>query len=279
MSNLVYEKVTSYIIESLQNNIAPWRKSWAPRGIRPQNLITNKPYRGINTLTTALTGESFFLTYKQAQENDCQVRKGSKGIPVVFWNFKDDEKTDKTLCFVKYYTIFPISCIDLSKPMQDKIDSIIPKGNEHKKIDLCESFIQKTNAIIKHGSDKAYYIPSLDSIHLPDACQFDSIENYYVAAFHELTHWTGHDTRLKRDGIINTHNFGDPVYSKEELVAELGAAFLCADFGIENTIESSAAYISGWLKALKNDKKLIVEASQKAQKAADFLQKREVKND
>lgn|SRR5574343_307391 len=279
MSNVVYEKVTSFIIDKLESGVAPWRKSWAPRGIKPQNFSTGHAYRGINTLTTALCGEPFFMSYKQASELGCQVKRGAKSVPVVYWNFIDDKENDKKAAFIKYYHVFPLSQIDLTDPVKKILDKKLDAnaiGKDNRSNDAIEFFIKSTKAIVNFGNDKAYYAPFLDQVFMPDLKQFDSSENYYTTLFHELTHWTGHDSRLKRDGIVNKHFFGDPVYSREELVAELGAAFISAEFGLENTLEQSAAYVHGWLKALKNDKKLIIEASQKAQKAADYLFKREV---
>lgn len=278
MSNVVYEKITQYILDQLNNGVAPWRKSWAPRGIRAQNFSTGKPYRGVNALMTGMTGESFFMTFKQADELGCQVKKGAKSLPVVYWNFIDDKENDKKSAFIKYYNVFPLSQIELSdgvKKVLDKKIDLYSRNNDNKQIDTCESFVKSTKAYVTYGSDKACYSPFADQVFMPDLSQFDSSENFYTTLFHELTHWSGHDSRLKREGIVGNHAFGDPVYSREELIAELGAAFISAEMGIENTLEQSTAYISGWLKALKNDKKLIIEASGKAQKAADYLLKRE----
>ena len=221
----------------------------------------------------------YWMTFKQAQKLNAKVIKGEKGTPLVYWNFiekKNADGEDKTIPFMRYYTVFNADQIEGLE------DNFYPKPVEQikfKKIDKCEKIVSKfkNKPKIQHIEQRAYYRPSNDMVNMPASDTFKTREEYYSTLFHELGHSTGHKTRLNRKGITDLNLFGSHDYSKEELVAEMTASFLCGVSGIENTtIDNSAAYLKGWLQVLKKDSKLIVAAAQLAQKGADYIQGIEV---
>jgi antirestriction protein ArdC len=272
----VYEVVTDSIIEQLESGCVPWRRPWLSQA--PCNLTSLKPYRGINTFLLSAAGypSPYFLTYAQAAKLGGHVRQGEHGHIVVFWNVgtertyvkKDGtEKTGKPF-LLRYYRVFNLS---QTEGIQDKLG--ITDHAPVPDIAACESLVAAMpNAPQFALSDKAAYSPSRDTVLMPPKTVFDSSEGYYATLFHELTHSTGHVSRLNRDGITETAGFGTPVYSREELVAEMGSAFLCGHTAISPAvIENSAAYIRSWLSVLKSDSKLVVTAASAAQKAADYI--------
>jgi antirestriction protein ArdC len=268
----VYQIVTDRLIAALESGTAPWRKTWKDGGI-PHNAATKRAYSGINLFLLACQGGGGFLTYKQAQSLGGCVRKGEKGTPVVYWNFlesktqKDAKGNAKKIPFLKYFTVFRVDqCDGLELPGGE----ILP-ANDNAPIPAAQFLVEKTGANIHHGGFRAFYRPSDDSITLPPLNTFESADAYYATAFHELAHWSGHESRLKRDGITEAAAFGSATYSKEELVAEMAASYLCAETGIEPDLDNSAAYLQSWIKALKGDSKLAVRAAGAASKAADFI--------
>lgn len=274
----VYEIVTQKIVDQLEKGCIPWKQPWHSVKEMPQNLISRKEYHGVNWLLTISSGYAspYWLTYKQAQAIGGQVRKGEHAMPIVYWNFLDSkiekkaDGTPKKIGFLKYYSAFNATQID-------GIEShlpIAPDARPSNKIEACERIVASMpNApVIRNDAGRAVYSPALDVVGMPAQSAFISDEMYYSVLFHELTHSTGHATRLARKGIAEPSKFGSDTYAKEELIAELGAAFLSAKTGIEQqTIDDSASYIANWLAALKSDSKLIVEASGKAQKAANYI--------
>lgn len=282
----IYTRVTSQIALQLEKGVRPWIKPWsvehaAGRITRPlrHNGI---PYRGVNVLL--LWGESLekgyaaplWMTYKQSQELGAQVRKGEHGSLVVFADrFTKTETNDQgeavehAIPFMKGYTVFNVEQIE-GLPAHFYAQPVNPLPLSER-IEHADSFVTATGAAIHHGGNQAFYAPSRDMIQLPPFEAFKDKESYYSTALHELTHWTRHDTRLARD--FGRQRFGDEGYAREELVAELGSAFLCADLGITPDIrEDHAAYLGHWLKILQNDKRAIFSAAAHAQRAADFLQ-------
>jgi antirestriction protein ArdC len=280
----VYDTITDRIIEQLNSGVAPWHKPWLSYGgqaTAPRNLISQKPYRGINALLTLVSPYSspFWLTYKQAAGIGGHVNAGEKSTPIVFWKFGKEEQaepdgeitTTKTWAMCRLYHVFNVDqCtipgLDLGKPeLPDKTFNPIP---------ICEKIVAEFagKPPIHHAGDRAFYTPSRDTVTMPARESFDGPEEYYNTLFHELTHSTGHSSRLDREGINVPHFFGDPVYSREELVAEMGAAFLSGHCGIENkTLNNSASYLQSWIKALRSDSKLVIVAAGAAQKAADLI--------
>ncbi len=282
----VYTRVTERIIADLEKGVRSWMKPWnaghtAGKITRPLRH-NGTPYQGINILM--LWGEALdkgysapiWMTYNQAQELGAHVRRGEHGSLVVFANKltrteTDDkgEEIEKQIPYMKGYSVFNVEQIEgLPAHYYGKPENPLPLTE---RLDHAERFIASTGAIIGHGGDKAYYAPARDIVQMPPFEAFKDKESYYATILHELTHWTSHKTRLDRS--FNAKRFGDNGYAREELVAELGAAFLSADLGITPEIrEDHAAYLAHWLKALKEDSRAIFSAAAHAQRATDFLQ-------
>jgi len=276
MSNKVYEIVTNKILESLENGEVPWHKPWkVAYNVRmPHNLVSKKAYRGINVFLLAFApyDSPYWLTFNQCKKLGGTIKKGEKSRLVVFWKIYDKEvETDdgstemQKRYILRYYNVFNTEqCedLDLSK-VQNDIDQI-----EFNPIEECEAIVENmpNRPVIKHEQQRAFYRRSEDFVNLPKKNSFDNEEEYYSTSFHELAHSTQHEDRLNRP------KEEDNAYSKEELVAEMASAMLCGVAGIENKIiDNSAAYIQNWSKKFKDNVKLVVEAAQKAQKAADYI--------
>jgi antirestriction protein ArdC len=281
MNNAVYQVITDRVIALLQQGTVPWHKPWAGSEQEPRNLISRKPYRGVNVfLLHSMAYQSpFWITFKQAQELGGNVRKGEKACPVVFWKWLDIEDKEtgegKRAPMLRYYSVFNSSQCD---GIQDHIPAIENTNQPHSPIAAAEGIVagMPQRPVIKDGLSQAFYRPSEDFVGMPFLNQFESPEGYYDTLFHELTHSTGHESRLNRKGVSGTDgqwsSFGSTPYAKEELVAEMGAAFLCGQAGIvERTIDNSAAYVHSWLERLKDEVRLVVIAAAQAQKAADFI--------
>lgn len=272
--------ITDIIIKKLESGCIPWKQPWKSSA---ENLVSHKGYNGINVLLTCSQGFSspYWLTFKQAKDYGGNVKKGEHGTPIIFWNWlkkneKDpetNEEFEKSIPFLRYYTVFNSDQCELP-------EGIVPKINDvsgFNPIDKCEQIVLNMPKVpeIKFEQDRAFYSPSQDFVNMPKPEKFDNPEKYYSVLFHELTHSTGHETRLNRKGLNQNTSFGSDSYSREELVAEMGAAFLCGLTNIENsTIDNSSAYIKSWLSHLKNDKKLIIIASAQAQKAVNYIIKK-----
>jgi antirestriction protein ArdC len=282
----VYTRVTDRIIADLEKGVRTWLKPWkaehaAGRISRPLRH-NGTPYQGMNILL--LWGEAMekgysapiWMTFKQAQELGAHVRKGEQGSLVVYANKltrteKDDngEDIEKKIPFMKGYSVFNVEQVDgLPAHYYAKPVNPLPLAD---RLDYAEKFLANTGAVIRHGGNRAFYSPVQDAVQMPPFEAFKDRESYYAAILHELTHWTSHKSRLDRS--FNAKRFGDNGYAREELVAELGAAFLSADLGITPEVrEDHAAYLAHWLKALKEDSRAIFSAAAHAQRAADFLQ-------
>ena len=273
MNNKSYDRITERIVSLLSQGTVPWHKPWRVQTGLPRNLITQRPYRGINAfLLMAMNYESpNWLTLRQANAMGGQIKPGEKSCPVVFWKpmkVQDKEtKEDKKIPFLRLYHVFNVSqCTGLKNiPPADNTAFIQTLPAE-----LVANMPQRP--VIKHGMNMASYSPVSDVVNMPDRVRFQSEDHYYTTLFHELVHATGHEKRLKRASIMERNGYGSNPYAKEELIAEMGSAFLCGYAGIvDQTIDSSAAYLEGWLKQLHEDKTLIVHAAAQAQKAADFI--------
>lgn len=280
----VYEIITDRIVQEIdKGGIAPWQKPWKVNGEEPQNLMSHKAYRGINRFLLGCQGHArpYYLSYKQAQALGGQVRKGEKGSPVIFWKTTEYEKENPDTheleahdsFILRYYTVFNVSQID---GIDDKIPALPADSRKDIPIiDRCESVIGAwtDKPQIAHNGYRACYRPSLDQVTMPERETFESPEFYYSVLFHELSHSTGHERRLNRKGIAELTPFGTPNYSREELVAEMGAAFLCGETGIDNRAvqANTVAYLDNWRRALKADSKAVVIAAAQAQRAADMI--------
>jgi antirestriction protein ArdC len=277
----VYELVNDRIMQLLQEGTVPWRKTWNATSNQPKNLISKKEYRGINVFLLACMpyASQYWMTYKQCQDKGGHVKKGEKSTPVIFWKFvdrKDDGEangeegsSNGKYGMLRYYSVFNFEQTEgiEAPPAAEAIP------NTFTPIERAEQIISNMplRPEIKYGGNQPAYSPFLDYVKMPVPESFESPEEYYSTAFHELTHATGHASRVGRKGILEPSYFGSHEYSKEELVAEMGSAFLCGHSGIERTIKNSAAYIQGWLRSLKNDKTLLIQAAGAAQKASDYI--------
>lgn len=265
----VYEIVTEQIIKQLEAGTAPWSKPW--NSSLPKNLVSKKEYRGVNLLILATAGKSspYWVTFNQAKALGGSVRKGEHGTKIVFWKTgtREAEDGEETKSFlVRYYTVFNVSQCDGIETPAVETTTIDPLAE-------CEAIIAAMPNAPKFATDgRAYYRPSTDTVAMPERNSFHGAPEYYSTFFHELVHSTGHNKRLGRDGIERLNAFGSESYSKEELVAEVGAAMLCGVAGIvRETLPNSAAYLAAWIKVLKSDAKMIVSAASAAQKAADYI--------
>lgn len=263
-----YETITAQIIAELEKGAAPWIKPWAADSSAAQNIVSGKAYRGINRLVLGMRSFApgftpYWASYKQWSERGAQVRKGEKGTQVVFFQKIERETDDGIESFpvAKVYTVFNSAQCD------NAVVPVATVGGEFDPIQACEDRIAATGAVIRHGGDAAFYSPSNDAIQMPHKASFLNSGSYYATAFHELGHWTGAKHRLERDF---SGRYGNPAYAFEELVAELTAAFLCQDHGIEGELRH-AGYIGSWLKACREDNKAIFKAAALAQKAADYI--------
>jgi antirestriction protein ArdC len=274
----VYEIVTEQIIRQLEQGVAPWHKPW--RTDPPCNLISAKPYRGINTflLATQGYGSRYWLTFNQANKLGGHIRKGEKSSIVTFWNVGEektvrdaDGRERKSRPFLlRYYRVFNV---EQTEGIADKLGL----GNAAPRvpsIEQCEAIVSgMPNAPRVEQDGRAWYRPSTDTVGMPSRSLFNSAEEYYSTLFHELTHSTGHASRVGREGIEQLNTFGSESYSKEELIAEMGAAMLCGVAGIERkTLSNSAAYLRSWIGVLKSDSRMVVSAASQAQKSADYIQ-------
>lgn len=283
----VYARVTDRIIEDLEKGVRPWLKPWSVDNATdrlPSLPLRHNgtPYRGINVLL--LWGEAIekgyasplWMTYKQAESLGAHVRKGERGSLVVYADKitkteanEKGEETEREIPFMKGYTVFNVEQIDglpahYYTPTAPRDDS-----RALELIEEAEDFFEATGAIFRHGGNRAFYAPSADFIQLPPPEAFKDAESYAATKAHELTHWSGHERRLNREF---GKRYGDQAYAFEELVAELGAAFLCAELGIApEPREDHASYLAHWLDVLKTDKRAIFTAAAHAQRAADYL--------
>jgi len=270
----LYDTVTARIIAELEKGAAPWVKPWRVDASADQNYVSKKAYRGINRLLLGMSSMAqgftspHWATYKQWQENGAQVQSGQHGTNIVFFKpiaGKENAETGETeagYCVIRGYTVFNATQTNLPIPA-----TVTPEV-QFNPIPACEQFIIRTGAQVTHGGDAAFYMPSMDRIQLPNKPAFDGAQSYYATAFHELTHWTGAKHRLDRN--LSAGRFGNPAYAFEELVAEIGSAFLCQDHGIQGELRH-AGYIEHWLKACREDSKAIFKAAALSQKAADYL--------
>ena len=278
MSDL-YQRVTDDIIQALETGTPPWIKPWhdADDGLHA-NLVTRRRYRGINVLLLNLVAQtqgyafSRWITFQQAQSLGAHVKKGERGTPVVFFKLHEVSDTkdaaameppSKVIPLLRSFTVFNLDQVE-GLP-----ERCLPKTSEAdwSPLEQAKSLLRDSGASIRHGGNRAVYMPHDDTIQLPPMTHFPCAEGYYGTALHELVHWTGHRSRLART-LGMRH--GIDAYAFEELVAEMGAAFLCAHCHLPGQLRH-ASYIAGWLDALRNDRRLVFQAAAKAQQAADFV--------
>ena len=280
----VYTRVTHKIIADLEQGVRPWQKPWnaehaAGRITRPLRH-NGTPYRGVNVLllwSDAMDkgfNAPFWMTFKQAQELGANVRKGEHGSLVVYADRYTKTETDeqgqeseREIPFMKGYTVFNVEQID-GLPAHYTAKAAEPPA-PMARIEHAEAFFTATGATVRHGGNRAFYASSQDFVQMPPRESFRDAEAYSATLAHELTHWTSHPSRLARE---LGKRFGDNAYAAEELIAEMGSAFLCADLGITPEVrEDHAAYLAHWLEVLKADSRAIFTAASQAQRAADYL--------
>ena len=272
----IYREVTDRIIAQMENGIIPWQKPWVAAG----NCIshaTGKPYSLLNQMMLGKAGE--YVTFKQCQQEGGKVRKGEKANMVVFWKWteqKDEETGEvKEVLFLRYYNVFHIDQCEGLTPKHERRMPATANADE-KAESIITAYIQQSGVkLIHQAGDRAFYSPSADSVTLPLLKQFAQTAEYYSTAFHELTHSTDHASRLNR--LEKVAFFGTEAYSQEELVTESGAAALVNHTGLETigSFRNSTAYIQNWLKVLKNDKRFIISAAGKAEKAVNLILNRQ----
>lgn len=282
----IYTRVTNRIIEDLEQGVRPWMKPWDAGNTEGRIMAPLRhngvPYTGINILMLwgSAVEQGFsartWMTFRQAKELGGHVCKGEKGSPVVYANTltrtEEDERGEEIemqIPYMKAYTVFNVDQIEgLPEQYYSKPE---PKLNAPERIDHAEAFFGALGADIRHGGGQAFYSVTHDYIRMPCIEAFKDAESYYATLAHESTHWTRHENRLDRD--FGRKRWGDEGYAREELVAELGAAFLCAQLELTPEVrEDHAAYIESWLKVLASDKRAIFSAAAHAQRAADYLQ-------
>ena len=268
----IYQEVTDRIVESLESGNVPWLRPWrddkSGSALEPYNAATGRSYNGVNLLILGSMpfADLGWITYKQAQELGGNVRKGEHGCGVIFWKFdrvKDEDGKAKTVPFARMYTVFNVSqCdgIDASKLKR-------PTAPIAGATDM-NALATRAGAVVRHGGPRAFYTTAGDYVQLPSIDAFKDVNNYQSTLAHELTHWTGHEKRCAREF---GKRFGDNAYAFEELVAEIGSAFLCARHGIALEGLQHSQYLASWLSVLKADKRAIFTASSKAKQAATLL--------
>jgi len=265
MNSVAYEAVYNQIINKMNEGQIPWRKDW--KNQRPCNLKSNRQYRGINFILLSLSGfkDHRWTTLKHATSIGGKVKKGEKSTQVVFWQIlnKIENGNSKNIPILKYYNVFNLDQIEGIELPKEEFNQILSAE------ELTEKMFNKPK--IEHGNFSPCYSPKQDLIKMPLQTNFETSESYYQTLWHELVHSTGHESRLNRKTLTESARFGSEIYCEEELVAELGSAFICAEASLDNTIQSSTSYIQGWMDIFKENPKMIVNASSKAQKAVDYL--------
>jgi antirestriction protein ArdC len=266
------------IVAELEKGVKPWIRPWDPEKAggpqAPFNPVTGKRYHGINVLILGMDMRAFqlgdprWMTYQQAHEKAWQVRKGEKSTTIFFtkpYEIEDEEAEDgkKTIRFLKHYAVFHASQLDGIPPYKAPSVEEAPWTTP----EAADIILKNSGAIIRIGGDKAFYSPLTDHIQLPPEPAFRGPPEFAATALHELSHWTGHASRLNRD---MQSRFGSAAYAMEELRAELASAFVASELGIPTDIPQHASYIDHWIKPLKQDKREIFRAAADAQKIADM---------
>jgi antirestriction protein ArdC len=284
LSSRIHEEVTGKIVAELEQGVAPWVKPWKSGSAGPclpVNAATRRAYRGVNILTlwgaAAAGGYPLprWLTFRQARELGGFIRKGERATPIVLvkqmtvgesGDAAEEAGEDGTrqVTFLRYFWVFNVAQADGLPASLRAVPEPEPEGERHGR---AEAFLAALGAEVRHGGDRACYVPSLDVVMLPPFAAFEGPGHYYATSLHEHAHWSGHPSRLDRD---LSGRFGSRAYAAEELIAELTAAFLCAELGIEGRLRH-AEYIGSWLELLRTDAKAVFTAASQASRAADWL--------
>jgi antirestriction protein ArdC len=271
----IYENITNKIVEAIEKGLDDFQMPWHRKSHMPRNGITGTEYAGINVLILWAASiehsydKALWATYRQWNEINAQVKKGEKSTSIIFYQkLENEDDADKPNFVLRSYSVFNVSQV------LGVEDNITPSSSPRRKDDI-DAWISSTGVHIVHGGDMACYVPKADLIRMPHLTSFigtncsSPIDSYYSILFHELTHWSGHESRLKRD---LTNRFGSQNYAIEELIAEFGSAFLCARIGLSQEPRADhAKYIQSWLKALKSDHKALFICASKAKIACEYL--------
>lgn len=275
----IYAEVTGKIIKQLESGLIPWRKPWSGNPEAACNYFTGKPYSLLNQLVLKHSGG--YATFNQWINAGGKIRKGSKAEYIYFYKVAqkeldelDEDGNNKIAAYpvLRKYAVFHVSDVENIEAKPAAVAPVTISDGEK----IISDYVKNSGiSFFTEISDRAYYSPSVDAVKMPSISQFENAAEYYSTAFHELTHSTGHESRLNREGVTSStyHPFGSEVYSREELIAEMGAAYLCNAAGIESkkTLKNSAAYIQSWIRALKNDDHMIIYAAARAEKAARYI--------
>lgn len=279
MNRDIYQVITDRFVEQLRKGTVPWQQPWINC---VKNIVSRKPYRGINAFTLGMTERTspFWLTFKQALDLGGHVKKGEKSLPVIYYKIlekrdgagnlviREDGKPAR-IPFVRWANVFNLDQTEgIEAPKMDAAQ------NAGRPLEKAAAIVEGAKVCpIRHAGFAALYSPTEDEIRMPAPSTFRSMEDYYQTLFHEMTHATGHAKRLDREGVTQPVKFGSERYSKEELIAELGAAFLSNEAGTLNEVqfENSAAYLASWIQKLENDPKMMVSAASHAQRSTDFI--------
>lgn len=270
--SLAYDVVTDRVIDVLGKGTVPWRQPWRADVDHPRNL-EGRLYRGVNVwlLLAQRYGSPYWLTFNRVKQCGGYVRRGERATPVVFWKqlqIEDHEREDtRTVPLLRYYQVFNVEQTEgITAPAVPELPSIDP-------IDRADAVIAAMpNPPQIRSGDRAAYMPAWDVVSMPRLDRFESADGYYSTLFHELGHSTGHASRLARDGIVNLAKFGSMDYGREELIAEMTAAYLCGQTAIlPATIDNTAAYLGSWIRTIREDRKAVVVAAGAAQRAADYM--------
>lgn len=270
----VYEMVTDRVIRALESGNIPWEKPWGGCRSGAYNFITRKSYSLMNQMLLKHRGA--YGTFKQWTEKGGKIRKGEKSEIVVFWKFQiveeeneDGEKEEKKIPILKYYNVFHVSQVEGVTVKEEELPEVKPIESAEK---IKMEYVEREHIrILEYTTNEAFYSPAGDFIQVPERGQYRDVNEFYSTLYHEMVHSTGHKSRLNR--LERDAHFGNEIYSKEELVAELGAAFLMNLLGIETkkTFRNSTAYIQNWIQVLKNDPRFVVSAAGKAEKAVHYI--------
>lgn len=273
----IYEEVTKRIIDQMEQGIIPWCKSWHGSRTGAYSLTTGKAYSMCNQML--LMHDGAYATFNEITKRGGKVNKGAKSEIVVFWKMvkttelKDGVKEEKVIPMLRYYNVFHVETQTAGINIKDSLNENILADKDAENI--IDNYVSReTLSIISNEvTNDAYYSPSQDYIKVPTISQYDNNNEYYSTLFHEMIHSTGHKSRLNRDTLTKMVAFGDKEYSKEELVAEIGSCGLLKMCNLEtmNTFRNNVAYLQSWISVLKNDKKFIISASSKADKAIEYI--------
>ncbi|MGQ0432942.1 MAG: ArdC family protein [Microthrixaceae bacterium] len=284
-ANDLFAEITDQLVADIEAGAGTWRMPWHTLADAGTPLsIDHRPYRGLNALWLPMVAASqgwtcgVWATYRGWQRHDAQVRRGEKGTQVVLWkpttsktdaDDNDEGSGQRRRLLARAYTVFAAEQVDGAEEIIARRAQQLDARDTPERIEAAEAFFAQVGAHVVEGGDRACYQPATDTIHLPSLSQFDEAAHYYGTSAHEHVHWTGHADRVARD---LTGRFGSDAYAAEELVAELGAAMWCAQFGISAvTRPDHAAYLAGWLRVLRTDARALVTVSSRAQAAVDDL--------